>query len=129
MNRRDPRAQEKPPGPASPRGEVRDPNAPSILRTWEGRGQGPPAHDASRDPSNGSASPSRDQMSLACFDKAGLAEFLSLSYRSLDRCAAAGLLPTPDLTIGRSPRWTYETILKWLRTKPRLPGRGRKGAR
>jgi hypothetical protein len=59
----------------------------------------------------------------SCVDKRGLAEFLLLSVRSLDRANAMGLLPTPDLVIGRSPRWSTDTISRWLRTRPRLPGR------
>jgi hypothetical protein len=58
-----------------------------------------------------------------CLDKRGLARFLGLSVRSLDRANALGLLPAPDLVVGRSPRWSPDTILRWLRTRPRLPGR------
>jgi hypothetical protein len=28
------------------------------------------------------------------------------------------------LLVGRSPRWSPVTIEKWLRTRPKLPGRG-----
>jgi hypothetical protein len=59
----------------------------------------------------------------SCVDKRGLARFLGLSVRSLDRANALGLLPCPDLVVGRSPRWSPETVSKWLRTRPRLPGR------
>jgi hypothetical protein len=126
MNRHDPRAQERPPSPAELEGEIHDPRAHPILRTWGGRGQDSPAHDANRDPAQGSADATKDRMSLACFDKASLAAYLRLSYRSLDRCGAAGLLPTPDLTLGSSPRWLPETITRWLKGRPRLPGRGRR---
>jgi predicted DNA-binding transcriptional regulator AlpA len=59
----------------------------------------------------------------SCMGKRGLARFLGLSVRSLDRASAMGLLPRPDLIVGRSPRWSPDTITKWLRTHPRLPGR------
>ena len=59
-----------------------------------------------------------------CFNKQRLARFLGLSVRSIDRANTAGLLPCPDLICGRSPRWNPSTIEKWMRTKPRLPGRG-----
>jgi hypothetical protein len=59
----------------------------------------------------------------SCVDKCGLARFLGVSVRSLDRANALGLLPCPDLVVGRSPRWSTETVSKWLRTRPRLPGR------
>jgi hypothetical protein len=59
----------------------------------------------------------------ACFDKSGLARYLGLSVRSLDRANAAGLLPAPDLVVGRSPRWSPQTVATWLRSRPRLPGR------
>jgi hypothetical protein len=58
-----------------------------------------------------------------CVDKRGLARFLGLSVRSLDRANALGLLPAPDLVVGRSPRWSPDTVSRWLRTRPRLPGR------
>jgi hypothetical protein len=58
-----------------------------------------------------------------CLDKAGLARFLNLSVRSLDRANAMGMLPHPDLVCGRSPRWSPDTIARWLKTRPRLPGR------
>jgi hypothetical protein len=70
--------------------------------------------------------PVGDHDSLApkfCLDKRGLAQFLGLSVRSLDRANALGLLPRPDLIVGRSPRYSPDTITKWLRTHPRLPGR------
>jgi hypothetical protein len=59
----------------------------------------------------------------SCLDKRGLARFLGVSVRSLDRANALGLLPAPDLVVGRSPRWSPDTISRWLRTRPRLPGR------
>ncbi len=58
-----------------------------------------------------------------CFTKQTLARYLGLSVRSLDRANALGLLPCPDLIVGRSPRWSPQTIERWLRSKPRLPGR------
>jgi len=60
-----------------------------------------------------------------CHNKAQLAERLNISLRSLSRAIAAGVVPDPDLLIGRSPRWTGRTIEAWLRSKPVLPGRGR----
>ena len=60
---------------------------------------------------------------MVCLNKRGLAQFLGLSVRSLDRANALGLLPRPDLIVGRSPRYSPDTITKWLRTHPRLPGR------
>jgi hypothetical protein len=64
---------------------------------------------------------------VSCLTKRGLAQYLGVSVRSLDRGCAMKLLPTPDLVVGRSPRWAPETIAKWLRTRPRLPGRSRRG--
>ena len=52
--------------------------------------------------------------------------FLGISVRSLDRAAAAGLLPRPDLTIGRSPRWAPETIQKLLKSPAEVAGERRK---
>jgi hypothetical protein len=129
MNRHDPRAQERPPGPAGPRGEVHDPRAHPILRTWEGRGQGPPARATNRDPAHGSGDAAKDEMSQGCLDLTGFAEFLGLSYRTMTRLLAANLLPAADLVIsGNQRRWMRRTIEVWLKSRPRLPGRGR-GAR
>jgi hypothetical protein len=60
-----------------------------------------------------------------CFTKKSLASYLERSVQSLTRDAARGYLPPPDFICGRSPRWTPETIAKWLKARPRLPGRGR----
>ena len=130
-SRRNLDTQKKPPGPASPRGKSRNPDALRILPSREGRGQQPPdpalspgtpAHSSEVSPVH-----ETDEAALAvCFDKQGLARFLGLSVRSLDRANAMGLLPCPDLVCGRSARWSPSTIERWLRTKPRLPGR--KGA-
>jgi len=51
---------------------------------------------------------------------------LGISIRSLDRAIAAGVIPEPDLKVGKSPRWSEQTIQAFLLTKPRLPGRGRR---
>jgi predicted DNA-binding transcriptional regulator AlpA len=47
--------------------------------------------------------------------RADLARVLATSLRSLDRMAAAGKLPRPDLYLGvRQPRWRAETIRRWI---------------
>jgi hypothetical protein len=58
-----------------------------------------------------------------CFDKRSLARYLDISVRSWDRATAMSLTPAPDLVVGNRSRWTPQTIEKWLRTHPRLPGR------
>src|SRR5262245_61874035 len=95
---------------------------------WAIRGQASADHSARSHPADESAD--HASVTLAdeaaedrCFDKRRLAYFLGLSVRSLDRANAVGLLPCPDLVVGRSPRWSPETVHKWLRTHPRLPGR------
>lgn len=57
-------------------------------------------------------------------NKAQFSTRLGISIRSLDRAIAAGVIPAPDLTVGRSPRWSEKTIEKFLATRPKLPGRG-----
>ena len=59
-----------------------------------------------------------------CLDKRGLGRFLGISVRTLDRAIATGLLPPPDLVVGRSPRWSPDTIKVGSRARPKLPGRG-----
>jgi len=95
---------------------------------WAVCGQAGGDHSASPHANEGSA----DLTSVAltdeaavvrCFTKQTLARYLGLSVRSLDRANAVGLLPCPDLVVGRSPRWSPDTVQRWLRTRPRLPGR------
>jgi len=106
---------------------------PARSRQWAMRGQ--PPHDGrpSLEPVAPSAAsapvqPTQDAPDR-CLGKSELARYLGLSVRTLDRANAMGLLPRPDLTVGRSPRWAPETIRKWLRARPKLPGRGREGSR
>jgi hypothetical protein len=60
-----------------------------------------------------------------CLTKRALCQWLGVSTRTWDRATAERLTPAPDLIVGRSPRWSPATIERWLRTHPRLPGRGR----
>jgi predicted DNA-binding transcriptional regulator AlpA len=43
-----------------------------------------------------------------------VARALGVSRRALERERSAGRLPRPDLTIGRMPLWTPETIRAWI---------------
>jgi hypothetical protein len=129
MTRPDSGAQKRPPGD-NPRGG--DSGVHQILPVWATRGRD--SHDPAPSPDPATTSPTQstvqvtDEQAVAvCFDKKRLARFLGISVRSLDRANAMGLLPSPDLVVGPSPRWSPETISRWLRTRPKLPGRGRKG--
>ena len=104
-------------------------NASEIISSWAMSGQ--QSHDAAatHDPAvrfnEVNPAQTTDEAAVAvCRDKQGFAKFLGLSVRSLDRANAMGLLPAPDLVVGRSPRWSPQTIERWLKTRPRLPGRG-----
>ncbi len=95
---------------------------------WAVRGQAAGEHSASPNANEGSADHASvtltDEAATArCFTKKTLADHLMMSVRSLDRANALGLLPCPDLVVGRSPRWSPDTVQRWLRTRPRLPGR------
>jgi hypothetical protein len=128
---RDPGAQKGPGGSGNPRGENHDPDAHPIIRVWATGGSDSRDSAASPNPPDRSATPSTDTVTddaLACITKRKLAALLMISVRSLDRAIAEGVVPEPDLWIGPSPRWTGRTISRWLRTRPKLPGRGRKGA-
>ena len=101
-------------------------------RLWVGRGQA--NGDPRRSPDSAAGTDDRpsatesDEAAVAtCYTKRTLARFLGVSVRTLARAAAVGLLPQPDLVVGNSPRWTPATVEKWLRTHPRLPGRGKRG--
>jgi hypothetical protein len=100
---------------------------PMTPRTWAMRGQ--PDSDPRRRPDPGERSDERplaaqsEEALAVCLGKQGFARFLGISVRSLDRANAVGLLPEPDLRVGRSPRWSPETVTRWLRTRPYLPGR------
>jgi predicted DNA-binding transcriptional regulator AlpA len=56
--------------------------------------------------------------------KRDVSRLLAESLRSFDRQRAAGVIPSPDVWVGNSPRWKESTIRDWLDGKPRLPGRG-----
>jgi hypothetical protein len=100
-----------------------------MIPAWEGCGKSANPNDATQAPSNGSANPlsvseSDEAAVRACYVKRTLAQYLTVSIRTLDRAAAMGLLPCPDMVVGRSPRWSLQTIERWLKTRPKLPGRG-----
>jgi hypothetical protein len=126
MKHRDPGVK-KPPNRAELGGLESDPGTLPIIPVWAIRGQTPHDLAPSPDPTERSADHASvalsDEVAACCFTKKTLAEYLVLSVRSLDRAAALGLLPCPDLIVGRSPRWSPDTITRWLRTRPRLPGR------
>jgi len=127
-SRRNPDAHKNPPGPTSPRGENRNPDAPVRVSGWSGRGQqshAPALSPSTSDPST-ELNPVDQTAVVRCWSKKTLCEWLGISTRSWDRAAAAGLTPAADLVIGSSARWAPQTIAKWLRTRPVLPGRGRR---
>ena len=45
---------------------------------------------------------------------AGIAGVLGVSKRTVERWRAAGVLPQPDLTIGRVKRWKLSTLWEWM---------------
>lgn len=108
-----------------------NPDARRILSSREGRGQqshtpalspGTPAHSGEPNPV-----PETDEAALVCFyTKRTLCEHLRISIRSWDRAAAAGLTPAPDLICGARARWSPQTIERWLKLHPVLPGRGKR---
>jgi hypothetical protein len=101
---------------------------PSRPRMWEPGGNELPPQPASPDLSSKSPTTSTVHVTdvKPYFTRQKLAQICVMSTRGLDRAAAMGLLPKPDLVVGRSPRWSPETVFRWLRTRPHLPGRGRK---
>lgn len=107
---------------------VSQPRAPQkhIVRCQRGK---PISHD---DASHGRDTRSDNTIPVtmtesSCFTRRGLAGFLAISTRTLDRMAGQGLLPRPDLIVGSSPRWTPQTVARWLKSRPRIPRR--KGGR
>ncbi len=106
---------------------------PVQSRKWAMRGQSPQNGRPSLELMTPSAVPAPVQPTQEtpdhCLDKRGLGRFLGISIRSLDRANAAGLLPAPDMHLGRSPRWSQKTIERWLKARPKLPGRGGRNAR
>jgi hypothetical protein len=91
----------------------------SVLLSWDPCGQ------VSIDPAPSALlSATQDQPSpvseVGCFTQKTLAEFLAVSLRTIFRLQAQGLLPDPDIQINRSPRWHTTTIMKWLRSRPRI---------
>ncbi|MGO9598366.1 MAG: helix-turn-helix transcriptional regulator [Isosphaeraceae bacterium] len=43
-----------------------------------------------------------------------LAAVLNCSRRLVERMRSAGKVPSPDLRVGRMPRWRPETIRQWI---------------
>jgi predicted DNA-binding transcriptional regulator AlpA len=43
-----------------------------------------------------------------------VAKALGVSRRLIERERSAGRFPRPDLTIGRAPLWTRETLTGWI---------------
>jgi predicted DNA-binding transcriptional regulator AlpA len=43
-----------------------------------------------------------------------IARSLGVSRRLIERERAAGRFPKPDLTMGRAPLWTRETLTRWI---------------
>jgi hypothetical protein len=96
---------------------------------WEGRGQAPDDQALTRDAAPRSANrdsvkATGDAEAPVCFTVQSLCRHLSISTRSWTRAAALGLTPRPDLVVGRSARWSPSTIDRWLKSQPKLPGRG-----
>jgi hypothetical protein len=130
MTRPDPRAQ-KPFGPGRiPRGES-NPNAHSILPVWAIPGHHSTDPAPSPNPPDRSADSARvgdtDARLPVGFAQKAVCKGLSLSVRTWTRARAQGLTPPPDPYVGKSPRWLATTIERGLKTRPKLPGRGRKG--
>src|SRR4051794_7953852 len=78
-----------------------------IARLWAGCGQAAGNRHPSSDTTDGSAgrasATQTDEAAVArCLTKRTLAAYLLMSVRSLDRANALGLLPSPDLVVGRS---------------------------
>jgi hypothetical protein len=115
----------RPPGRTIREGRESGPNSPAILSPWECRGQAAVSSVPRPIQAVSSAEAPSDNTSDRMFGKQELADFLRISVRTLDRLDARRLIPEPDLTIGRSPKWLSETVKRWLATKPRLSGRGR----
>ena len=94
---------------------------PDFCSPREGRGQRPLDPAVTHEPATmsdlGSSAPT-----TGCYSKRQLAAYLGLSERTLSRLAARGDLPPADLTIGKSQRWTRETVAKWLKSRPKLRG-------
>jgi len=109
-----------------------NPNASEILPNsrplWAMRGQSPLDPAATSPPAitSSEANPVHETDLAVYFTRRTLCQRLQISERSWSRAAALGLTPEPDIQIGPSARWSRSTIERWLRTKPRLPGR--KGA-
>ena len=52
---------------------------------------------------------------VGLWSKSDFAAYTGYSTRTLDRLAAAGLLPAPVLAVGGRKRWDPETIRRWIR--------------
>jgi hypothetical protein len=131
MSRLDPGTR-KPSSWREPEGSEADSGTRRIIPAWAACGQSCGERSARREPvdgANATASDERTDELPGVFTKKTLCAWLAISIRTWDRAAAEGLTPAPDLLVATSPRWLASTIEKWLRTHPKLRGRGRKGGR
>jgi|SRR5208337_515313 len=131
MNHRNLGAQKKP--PRSPAGNLegvnRDLEAPATVPEWSGRGKAFLDPAASPIPPPIPAGPCSDATTDPVFyTRKTLCRLIQVSERTWSRAAAQGLTPQPDILIGREARWSPSTIQRWLRSKPRFPGRRGGGA-
>lgn len=63
------------------------------------------------------ATPMEEATPAALLTGDEVANLLRVNRRTLQRYTKSGLVPAPDLTIQRFPRWKKETILAWLRSQ------------
>lgn len=47
-------------------------------------------------------------------DLAGIARVFGVGRRTVERWRAGGMLPPPDLAVGRVKRWRPSTVARWL---------------
>jgi hypothetical protein len=130
MTHRDPaRKKPQPEMKGSGRGES-DPNALWTLPKggWGGKGLHSPL-PAATPPNAASDDETKAPFPDRCFTRKSLCEWLSISLRTFDRLAAQGLLPQACFYVSGRARWRPSVVEKWLRTRPKLSGRGRKEGR
>jgi predicted DNA-binding transcriptional regulator AlpA len=130
MSHHDPNAHKKPPGPASPRGEINGLNALPILRSWTtcGNETCAPARSPGivRDPDQRrvldrpsraeAASPSEAPTVTAQLLLWGWPAILAttgIPRSTLEREIAAKRFPAPCRRIGRRPFWKPADVIRW----------------
>ena len=71
-------------------------------------------HPVATQPDSAGMPPASLPVERLTFRLGEVARSLGVSRRTLERERSAGRFPRPDLTMGKAPLWTRETLVRWI---------------